>query len=64
MHPAVTRHGRCLANIEFGLLDADESRRWAEEHGVPAENRKLLADLYAADLAPRQRPTTGFVVRT
>jgi hypothetical protein len=51
MHPAVVRRGRCLANIRFDLLSADESREWSVSHGVaPGDERStLLADLFAAD---------------
>jgi hypothetical protein len=51
MHPAVVRRGRCLANIRFDLLSADESHQWAVSHGVaPGDERStLLADLFAAD---------------
>lgn len=32
LHPAVTRPGRCLAEIEFGRLSADEANRWLTTH--------------------------------
>ena len=28
LHPAVTRPGRCLAEVEFGPLSAEECNRW------------------------------------
>jgi Domain of unknown function (DUF5925)/ATPase family associated with various cellular activities (AAA) len=64
MHPAVTRRGRCIADIRFDLLSPRESQAWAIAHGVAAggERSALLADLFAADqiLTPRSRPITGF----
>lgn len=43
LHGAVTRPGRCLANIEFLPLSAEEATEWL---GSPSESR-TLADLYA-----------------
>jgi Domain of unknown function (DUF5925)/ATPase family associated with various cellular activities (AAA) len=44
LHPAVTRPGRCLAQIEVGALSAAEATRWlGSPVGVPA----TLAELYA-----------------
>lgn len=49
LHPAVTRPGRCLAEIEFGGLSAIEANTWLAAHGsterVAVE--VTLADLYA-----------------
>jgi hypothetical protein len=69
MHPAVVRRGRCLANIRFDLLSADESRDWAVAHGVAAgdERSTLLADLFAADQIVTRggaASRTGFQPRT
>jgi hypothetical protein len=69
MHPAVVRRGRCLANIRFDLLSADESRDWAVAHGVaPGDERStLLADLFAADQIVTRggaASRTGFQPRT
>jgi type II secretory pathway predicted ATPase ExeA len=36
LHPAVTRPGRCLAQIEVGRLDRVEAERWLAEHGGAA----------------------------
>ncbi len=48
LHPAVTREGRCVADLEFGKLSAEESRIWCEKHGVPAEFKAAtLAHLYS-----------------
>lgn len=49
MHPAVVRPGRCLAEMEFGPLPADQSNRWLREHGAEMTVSDLtpLAELYA-----------------
>lgn len=44
LHPAVVRPGRCLANIEFKLLSAQEASDWS---GDKIEKPISLADLYA-----------------
>lgn len=49
MHKAVTRPGRCRANIEFGKLSNSEANAWREAHGVPTKSGQKdtsLADLY------------------
>jgi hypothetical protein len=66
LHPAIIRPGRCLADIEFGLLSAEESNAWLRQHGVErtVDHPASLADLYAimAGHAPAraQHPTVGF----
>jgi hypothetical protein len=46
LHPAVTRPGRCLAQIEVGPLSPDECREWlGESVPIPAEG-STLAELY------------------
>jgi hypothetical protein len=64
MHPAVIRRGRCIANIRFDLLSAEETREWAAAHGVTADGARssLLAELYAADqiATPRTQVGAGF----
>lgn len=49
MHPAVVRPGRCLSEMEFGSLPADQANRWLREHGCPAtvSHATPLAQLYA-----------------
>ena len=49
LHPAVTRPGRCLAEIEFGPLSAEESNRWLTGYGYPRRvaSELTLAELYA-----------------
>lgn len=49
LHPAVSRPGRCAADIQFGPLSAQEAQEWLAARGIdrpPAEGR-LLASLYA-----------------
>jgi hypothetical protein len=64
MHPAVTRRGRCIANIRFDLLSPQEIQEWGVAHGVTTDGERsaLLADLFAADqiLTPRAEAVTGF----
>lgn len=44
LHPAVTRPGRCLAQIEIGPLSPDEATAWL---GRPVLQPATLAELYA-----------------
>lgn len=47
LHPAVTRAGRCLAELEVGRLTPEECRHWLERPvPVPAEGM-TLAELWA-----------------
>ncbi|MEV3959995.1 DUF5925 domain-containing protein [Nocardia sp. NPDC050193] len=48
LHPAVTRPGRCLAQLEIGRLSAGEARRWLGDRGAyaPAAGA-TLAELVA-----------------
>lgn len=50
LHPALSRPGRCLSEIEFPTLSAREVREWCERHGIepPGSGRTSLANLYAA----------------
>jgi hypothetical protein len=56
LHPAVTRRGRCLAEIEFGPLAAEEANRWLTSHECPRRvaSELSLAELYA--VARREEP--------
>lgn len=46
LHPAVTRPGRCLAQIEFDTFSEEEARNWLpEDVGYPG-GKKTLAELY------------------
>ncbi len=49
LHQAVTRPGRCVANVGFQELDGGDIARWCAARGVPqlARERATLADLYA-----------------
>lgn len=59
-HPAVTRHGRALAETEFTSFSRDAARAWMKAHGGGDDwepNDTALADLYAA-LEDRSRGQT------
>ena len=54
LHPAVTRPGRCLAQIEVGRLSPSEAADWLREHDVSASVERhvgpdgaTLAELFA-----------------
>lgn len=49
LHPAVTRPGRCMKNLELGAFPADEAAVWLSAHGVTAdvEAPMTLAEMYA-----------------
>lgn len=49
LHPAVTRPGRCLANMKFGEFPPAQAKAWLKAHGVKADVDKpmTLAQLYA-----------------
>jgi hypothetical protein len=50
LHPAVTRPGRCLAEIEVGPLPCEQAHAWLAQHGVSARipgNGATLAELIA-----------------
>ncbi|MHB8463462.1 MAG: DUF5925 domain-containing protein [Acidimicrobiales bacterium] len=50
LHPAVTRPGRCVAEIEVGVLDQREARAWlGDDAGIDriGESGATLAELYA-----------------
>lgn len=49
IHKALQREGRCMANVEFGVLSEEEGQAWAAAKGVKlAEGQdKTIADLYA-----------------
>jgi hypothetical protein len=48
LHPAVTRPGRCLAQLEVGPLSALEARHWLGRDDPIARDGATLAQLYAA----------------
>lgn len=43
LHPAVTRPGRCLANVELGPFPAEEASEWL---GAPVEEPLTLAEMW------------------
>lgn len=49
LHPAVTRHGRCLSVVEFEALPTAQANEWLEHNKVNASVAKptMLSDLYA-----------------
>ena len=49
LHPAITRPGRCLAEIEFAPLSVEEANEWLARHQCPrrVDVDTPLADLYA-----------------
>lgn len=62
LHPAVTRNGRCLSEVAFGKLSAQQVQAWAQAHGKEAATGQpaLLADLYSEN-DPVIKPKIGFV---
>jgi hypothetical protein len=54
LHPAVTRPGRCLAQVEVGPLPPDEAAAWLGRSDGIGPDGATLAELYALrnDLAP------------
>lgn len=68
LHAAVTRPGRCAANVRFDPLSAQEAHAWLAEHGQEADvdlGSRSLAELYgylAGDEPPIQpaRQAVGF----
>lgn len=54
LHPAVTRPGRCLAQVEVGRLSAREARKWLGAPVLVPGEGLTLAELYArqADTGP------------
>lgn len=68
IHPAISRPGRCLANVDFGPLSADEATAWAETHNITLPERRAytLAELYSIvnghELPRTNRRPVGFGV--
>lgn len=64
LHPALTRPGRCVSQIEFGPLDREEAARWLDARGAPAASGpRTLAELYAAlrgEAEPTPASRVGF----
>ena len=64
LHPAVSRPGRCAAQIEFVPFPADEAAAWLDRRGGESIRRSgTLATLYArsAGREVEERPQVGFV---
>lgn len=70
IHPAVTRPGRCLANIQFRKFDKAEALHWLNRNGdtaISVDDKLTLADLYhkRGDVKSIQQTSTarkaGFV---
>ena len=56
LHPAISRSGRCLSNIEFPAFPADEADAWLEARGGSGDSTaRTLASLFAR-LAGREDP--------
>lgn len=49
LHPALSRPGRCLSEVEFAELSRDEIQEWCATRGTtaPEVSRAPLADLFA-----------------
>jgi hypothetical protein len=49
LHPALSRPGRCLADVEFELFDEAGADAWCASHDAPVSGASAasLADLYA-----------------
>ena len=47
LHPAITRPGRCLSQVEFQALSPAESQTWLARTGAAPERPMTLAELYA-----------------
>lgn len=56
LHPALTRPGRCLSVIEFGLFSPHEASRWL---GGPVNSSASLAELYERRRACPRVETSG-----
>jgi len=50
LHPALTRPGRCLAQVAFGPFSPAEAVAWRGDDDRPAPRRPMtLAELYGGD---------------
>jgi len=47
LHPAVTRPGRCLSQVEFAPLPPEQARAWLRDDSEPPRHPVTLAELYA-----------------
>lgn len=64
LHPAIVRPGRCLKQIEFGKLSANEADAWLVAHDLePLDRQFTVAELYAiaaGDEPTESRASVGF----
>jgi len=63
LHPAITRNGRCIANIHFDMFTYEESVDWLKANNIEASPHEMglkhaekysLADLYALSSKAKQ----------
>ncbi|MFP5370143.1 MAG: DUF5925 domain-containing protein [Actinomycetes bacterium] len=64
LHPAITRPGRCLSQVEFELLSRAEAQAWLGPSFAAPERPMSLAELYAlreerADPVVERQPEGG-----
>lgn len=64
LHPAITRPGRCLSQVEFEALSQREAQSWLGPDAAAPERTLTLAELYAlrekrADQAGFRPPDAG-----
>jgi hypothetical protein len=64
LHPAITRPGRCLSQVEFEPLSPAEARAWLGDGGTAPDGPVTLASLFAqrehrAHLGARREPEPG-----
>lgn len=61
LHPAVSRHGRCAAQVDFGSFTKEEAQHWLARAGYESEatlTSARLADLYALTRGEQVRKMT------
>lgn len=54
LHPALTRPGRCLAEVEFARFSVEEGRDWLGDGSQPPAEPLTLADLIERTCASRR----------
>ena len=64
LHPAVSRPGRCAANVSFGPLSPEEASSWLAERELDTgvSSATTIASLYALaeDSGDEPKPSVGF----
>jgi len=58
---AVTRPGRCLANIEFPRFDVEGANQWLSAHDLQTDKEMTLAEMY--DLVRRTNAVRSLMAR-